>query len=154
MRGFVAIAATVAVSAAIAFSPMSPALAGSVSKNDISQSLSSQGYRVEDWGVRTLGVTVGNLQVRIDVVGPDGDVSYTTLLDEVDGSDISHTILNDFNTNTKFGRAYIDGDGFVILQMDRNGAGGASIENIESDFDVFLQLITAFMNYLEAQAIA
>ena len=150
MRGFVALFAA----AAIALAPVSPAFAAKVSKGDIAESLSSQGYRVEEWGPRTLGVTVDRFQIRIDIVGPDGDVSYTTLLDEVDGSGISHTVLNEFNNDMKFGRVYIDDNGFVILQMDRNSAGGASIENIESDFDVFLQLISSFLSHLEAQAIA
>lgn len=150
MRGFIALFAAVA----IVFAPVSTAFAASVSKGDIADTLAAQGYRVEDWGPRTLGVTVDRFQIRIDIVGPDGDVSYTTLLDEVDGSGISHSVLNEFNNNMKFGRVYIDDNGFVILQMDRNSAGGASIENIESDFDVFLQLISSFLTHLEAQTIA
>lgn len=150
MRGFVALFAAIA----IVFAPVSPAFASKVSKSEIAETLSSQGYRVEDWGPRTLGVTVDRFQIRIDIVGPDGDVSYTTLLDEVDGSGISHSVLNEFNNDMKFGRVYIDDNGFVILQMDRNSAGGASIANIESDFDVFLQLISSFLSHLEAQAIA
>ncbi|WP_425408714.1 YbjN domain-containing protein [Hyphococcus sp.] len=150
MRGFIAVFAA----AAMVVAPVSPGFAANISKSEIEQTLSSQGYRVESWGPRTLGVTVDRFQIRIDVAGPDGDVSYTTLLDEVDGSGISHTILNEFNNNMKFGRVYIDNNGFVILQMDRNSAGGASIKNIESDFDVFLQLISSFLDHLEAKAIA
>ena len=52
------------------------------------------------------------------------------------------------------GRVYIDQDGDVTLQMDRNGAGGASLANIESDFDVFLMLISSFMDHLESQIVA
>lgn len=150
MRGFFALATIVF----FAISPVSSAYAQKVSQDEIGANLSQRGYSVTEYGANTLFVEVANYDVRIDVVGRDGDISYTTWLFEIDGKDISYNVLNKFNNDTKFGRVYIDGDGDVTLQMDRNGAGGASIENIESDFDVFLALIAAFMSHLEAQAIA
>ncbi len=150
MRGLIALAAAAVLAAA----SVSTAFAGTVSKDQIEQALSEQGYAVEDVGPHTLFVRVADYDVRIDVIGPDGDISYRTWLFEVDGKDISYNVLNQFNNDVKFGRVYIDDEGDVTLQMDRNGAGGASIENIESDFDVFLLLISSFLTHLESQVIA
>ncbi|MEX6634085.1 YbjN domain-containing protein [Hyphococcus lacteus] len=150
MRGFLAVAVVIVM----AFAPLSSAFAAKVSKDEIEQKLSTQGYAVQDMGPNTLFVRVANYDVRIDIQGPDGDISYRAWLFEVDGKNVSYKVLNQFNNDVKFGRVYIDQDGDVTLQMDRNGAGGASIENIESDFDVFLMLINSFMDHLESQVIA
>ncbi|MEO1136507.1 MAG: YbjN domain-containing protein [Pseudomonadota bacterium] len=150
MRGILAAAAVTLM----AFAPLSPAFAAKISKNEIEQQLNSQGYSVQDVGPNTLFVRVADYDIRIDVVGPDGDISYRTWLFEVDGGGVSYKVLNQFNNDVKFGRVYIDQDGDVTLQMDRNAAGGASIANIESDFDVFLMLISSFMDHLEAQVVA
>ncbi len=150
MRGIFAVAAVVFV----AIAPLSPAFAAKLSKNEIEQVLNSQGYAVQDVGPNTLFVRVADYDIRIDIQGPDGDISYRTWLFEVDGSNVSYKVLNQFNNDVKFGRVYIDEDGDVTLQMDRNGAGGASVENIESDFDVFLMLISSFMDHLESQIVA
>lgn len=150
MRGFIALAAAVV----FVFAPVSTAFAAKVSKAEISQKLSSEGYSVQDVGPNTLFVRVADYDIRIDIQGPDGDISYRTWLFEVDGKDISYKVLNQFNNDVKFGRVYVDEDGDLTLQMDRNGAGGASIANIESDFDVFLMLISSFKSHLESQTIA
>ncbi len=150
MRGILAVAVVIVM----AFAPLSSAFAAKVSKDEIEQKLSTQGYAVQDMGPNTLFVRVANYDVRIDIQGPDGDISYRAWLFEVDGKNVSYKVLNQFNNDVKFGRVYIDQDGDVTLQMDRNGAGGASIENIESDFDVFLMLINSFMDHLESQVIA
>ena len=62
-----------------------------------------------------------------------------------------HAFLSKFNSEVKFGRAYVDRDGDVTLQMDRNSSGGVNIKNIESDFDVFLLLISKFLSDYNAQ---
>ncbi len=149
MRGILAIAAAVFV----VFAPVT-AMAGNLSKSEIAETLSSQGYSVQDVGPNTLFVRVADYDIRIDIIGPDGDISYRTWLFEVDSSNVSYNVLNQFNNDVKFGRVYVDDDGDVTLQMDRNGAGGASIKNIESDFDVFLMLISSFMDHLESQIVA
>lgn len=149
MRGILAIAAALLV----VFAPAS-AFAAKVSKSEIHAKLSTQGYSVQDVGPNTLFVRVAEYDIRIDIQGPDGDISYRTWLFEVDGRNVSYKVLNKFNNDVKFGRVYIDQDGDVTLQMDRNGAGGSSIENIESDFDVFLMLISSFMDHLESQVVA
>jgi hypothetical protein len=148
MRGILAIAAAFLVVCA----PVS-AMA-KLSKTEIAQTLSSQGYSVQDVGPNTLFVRVADYDIRIDIIGPDGDISYRTWLFEVDSNDVSYKVLNQFNNDVKFGRVYVDDDGDLTLQMDRNGAGGASIKNIESDFDVFLMLISSFMDHLESQVVA
>lgn len=149
MRGILAIAAACLV----IVSPVT-AWAKSLSKTEIAETLSSQGYSVQDVGPNTLFVRVADYDIRIDIIGPDGDISYRTWLFEVDSSSVSYNVLNQFNNDVKFGRVYVDDDGDVTLQMDRNGAGGASLENIESDFDVFLMLISSFMDHLESQIVA
>ena len=149
MRGILALAAAFIVICA----PVS-AFAAKVSKAEIEEKLAAQGYSVQDVGPNTIFVRVADYDIRIDIMGPDGDISYRTWLFEVDSSDVSYKVLNQFNNDVKFGRVYIDDDGDVTLQMDRNGAGGANIENIESDFDVFLMLISSFMDHLESQIVA
>lgn len=148
MRGILAIAAAFLVVCA----PVSAA--AKLSKSEIAQTLSSQGYSVQDVGPNTLFVRVADYDIRIDIIGPDGDISYRTWLFEVDSGDVSYKVLNQFNNDVKFGRVYVDDDGDLTLQMDRNGAGGASLQNIESDFDVFLMLISSFMDHLESQVVA
>ena len=150
MRGILAVAALFLV----ALAPVSSAYAAKVSKAEIEQKLSSQGYSVQDVGPNTLFVRVADYDIRIDIQGADGDISYRTWLFEVDGGAVSYKVLNQFNNDVKFGRVYVDQDGDLTLQMDRNVAGGSSIENIESDFDVFLMLISSFMNHLESQVVA
>ncbi len=150
MRGIFAVAAALL----IAVAPVPSAFAAGVSKSEIQQKLSAEGYSVQDVGPSTLFVRVADYDIRIDIQGPDGDISYRTWLFEVDGKDISYKVLNKFNNDVKFGRVYIDEDGDVTLQMDRNSAGGSSIANIESDFDVFLMLISSFKDHLESQVIA
>ena len=149
MRGILAIAAAFLVVCA----PVT-AMAAKVSKSEIQQTLTSQGYSVQDVGPNTLFVRVADYDIRIDIMGPDGDISYRTWLFEVDANNVSYKVLNQFNNDVKFGRVYVDDDGDLTLQMDRNGAGGANIENIESDFDVFLMLISSFMDHLESQVVA
>jgi len=149
MRGILAVAAALV----FALAPVSSAFAAKVSKGQIADVLSKT-YAVQDVGPNTLFVRVGDYDIRIDVQGPDGDISYRAWLFEVDASTVSYKVLNKFNNDVKFGRVYVDEDGDLTLQMDRNGAGGASLENIESDFDVFLLLIQTFMDQLESQVIA
>ncbi|MEM9013555.1 MAG: YbjN domain-containing protein [Pseudomonadota bacterium] len=125
-----------------------------VTKNEITRILTDQGYVVEDLDRNKVTVTVGEYVVLIGVDGSDRDVTYRTYLEGLTGSHLGFDFLNKFNNEVKFGRAYIDRDGDVALQMDRNSAGGVSAENIQSDFDVFLLLISKFLSDLEAQTIA
>jgi hypothetical protein len=101
-----------------------------------------------------LAVVVGEHVVLVGVDGADGDISYITYLPDVSLSDVGHEFLSKFNSEVKFGRAYVDRDGDIAIQMDRNAAGGVSIQNIESDFDVFLLLISKFLSDIEARATA
>lgn len=147
---FAAIIAAVLLAAA----PASIACAGDLSKSEISKILSEQGYAVQDFSSNMVAVRVSDYVVLVAIDGADGDVSYITYLSGVAESDLGYEFLNKFNNEVKFGRAYIDRDGDVALQMDRNSAGGVSARNIESDFDVFLLLISKFLSDLESQSIA
>ena len=150
MRGFLALAIT----AMFVFVPISAANAAKVSKDEIVENLSAQGYAVQSVGKNSLFVRVAEYDIRIDLEGSDGDISYRAWLFEVDSKNVGYKVLNQFNNDTKFGRVYVDKDGDLTLQMDRNSTGGSSIKNIESDFDVFLMLIYTFMTHIESQVIA
>lgn len=134
--------------------PLTGAAAGAVSKGEIADALSSQGYAVRDFQPNMLAVVVGEHVVLVGISGADADISYITYLSGVSINDIGHEFLSKFNSEVKFGRAYVDGDGDIAIQMDRNSAGGVSIQNIESDFDVFLLLISKFLSDIETRATA
>lgn len=147
LRGMAVLAAT----AFLALAPMSTAAAASVTKADISAALARQGYAVQDYRTNMLAVSVGEHVVLIGIAGADADVSYITYLQDVDLGLGGHKFLSKFNSEVKFGRAYIDRDGDLALQMDRNSSGGVTVKNIESDFEVFLLLITKFLSDYSAQ---
>jgi hypothetical protein len=134
--------------------PLTEAAARPISKAEIAEALSGQGYAVRDFQPNMLAVVVGEHVVLVGVDGADGDISYITYLPDVSLSDVGHEFLSKFNSEVKFGRAYVDRDGDIAIQMDRNAAGGVSIQNIESDFDVFLLLISKFLSDIEARATA
>jgi len=138
----------------LAAAPLAPAAAGSVSKSEISEILEGQGYSVRDFDRNMIAVVVSDYVVLVGVDGADGDISYITYLSGVSGNALGYAFLNKFNNEVKFGRAYVDRDGDVAIQMDRNAVGGVTAENIESDFDVFLLLISKFLSDLESQTIA
>jgi hypothetical protein len=141
----------IAAAAFLALSPVSGAYAAAISKADISAALSRHGYAVQDYRANMLAVTVGEQIVLIGIDGADADVSYITYLNDVTLGLGGHKFLSKFNSEVKFGRAYIDRDGDVALQMDRNSTGGVSVQNIESDFEVFLLLISKFLSDYQAQ---
>ena len=145
--------AALAASALLALAPITGALAEGVSKADIAKILTEQGYNVQDYDATKIYVDVAQYRIVVAVDGADGDVSFL-VWPGIQANEIGYQFLNKFNNEVKFGRAYIDRDGDVAIQMDRNSAGGVSAENIESDFDVFLLLIQKFLTDLESQAIA
>lgn len=149
MKFIAAIAAATLIAA-----PLAPAAAAGVTKDTISEILSSQGYNVRDYDATKIMVDVAGYTVVVAIDGADRDISFITWIPGVQASDVGYQFLNKFNNEVKFGRAYIDRDGDVAIQMDRNSAGGVSAENIESDFDVFLLLINKFLSDLESQAVA
>lgn len=146
--------ASIVVACAFAVASLSPAFAAKISKSEVSDILSERGYPVSDFNSDMLRVDVGGYTILIWVDGADADISYITFVPGVSGAEVSYSLLNKFNNEVKFGRAYIDRDGDVAIQMDRNSAGGVSAENIESDFDVFLLLIAKFLSDLESQTVA
>ncbi len=145
--------AAVAASIALSLAPFSAALADNVSKDEIAKILSEQGYSVQDYDATKVYVDVAQYRIVVAVDGSDGDVSFL-VWPGIRANEVGYQFLNKFNNEVKFGRAYIDRDGDVAIQMDRNSAGGVSSANIESDFDVFLLLIQKFLTDLESQSIA
>jgi hypothetical protein len=143
------VGAVAAVSLILA--PCTGALAAGVTKAQIAQSLSAKGYTVQDFKPNMLAVVVGEHVVLVGVDGTDADVSYITYLNEVSIGDGGLKFLSKFNSEVKFGRAYVDRDGDLALQMDRNSSGGVTVKNIESDFEVFLLLISKFLSDYQAQ---
>jgi hypothetical protein len=142
---------SVAAAAMLAALPLAPASAAGVSKSEIAAALSADGYSVQDFKKNMLAVKVGEHVVLVGIDGADADVSYITYLNGVSLGDGGHRFLSKFNSEVKFGRAYIDRDGDVALQMDRNSSGGVTLKNIESDFEVFLLLISKFISDYQAQ---
>ena len=140
-----------ALASVLAFAPLSMASAGNISKSAIAESLLESGYSVQDFKPNMLAVVVGEHVVLVAIDGPDADVSYITYLNDVDLGQGGASFLSKFNSEVKFGRAYEDREGDVALQMDRNSTGGVSLENIESDFDVFLLLISKFLSDYQSQ---
>jgi len=136
---------------ALALAPLAAAEAAGISKSQIAQSLGAKGYSVQDFKPNMLAVTVGEYVVLVGVDGADADVSYITYLNGVRLGDGGHKFLSKFNSEVKFGRAYIDRDGDLALQMDRNSSGGVTLQNVESDFEVFLLLISKFLSDFQAQ---
>lgn len=147
IKGIIGAAAAVALTLA----PVSEALAAGVTKSQIAQSLTAKGYNVQDFKPNMLAVVVGEHVVLVGVDGADADVSYISYLNDVRLGDGGHKFLSKFNSEVKFGRAYIDRDGDVALQMDRNSNGGVTVKNIESDFEVFLLLISKFLSDYQSQ---
>lgn len=131
--------------------PLGDAAAAGVTKSQIASAIEAKGYNVADENAKMLSVAVGEHRVVIAVDGSDADVSYMTFLNDVRLGDGGHKFLSKFNSEVKFGRAYIDRDGDVVIQMDRNSSGGVTLGNIESDFEVFLLLISKFLSDYQAQ---
>ena len=136
----------------LSFTPIA-ASADSISRSDVTRILSGKGYAVQEFTANSIKVNVGGYAVLVFVAGADSDISFLHFVSGVRGGDLSYEFLNEFNNEVKFGRAYVDNDGDVALQMDRNATGGISAANIESDFDVFLSLISKFLSDLESQAV-
>lgn len=134
---------------ALVFAPQN-ALAANISKQQITSILSEQGYAVRDAEGNSVYVVVGDHAVLVAIDGADGDITYITYITGVSVDLLGYEFLSQFNSEVKFGRAYVDRDGDIALQMDRNAAGGVSPENIESDFDVFLILISKFLEDIAA----
>ena len=136
------------------FTPLAGASAAGVSKETVTEILTEQGYNVRDYDANKVTVEISDYLILVAVDGVDGDISFVTWLPGVRAGDVGYQFLNKFNNEVKFGRAYVDKDGDVTIQMDRNSSGGVSAKNIESDFDVFLLLISKFLSDLESQAVA
>jgi hypothetical protein len=144
-------AAIFAAALLMAAAPVAGASAAGVSKAQIAGAIGAKGYDVNELNPKMLSVNVGEHKVVIAVDGSDADVSYMTFLDDVRLGEGGHKFLSKFNSEVKFGRAYIDRDGDVVIQMDRNSSGGVTLGNIESDFEVFLLLISKFLSDYRAQ---
>ncbi len=128
------------------------AMAG-ISSNDIGQIMKERNYAVAEISDTMVAVDAGDFAVIIAVNGSNGDISYLTYLKGISSDMVGYEFLNRFNNGVKFGRAYIDGDGDIAIQMDRNSDGGVTLENIESDFDVFVLLVNKFMRDLTTRSV-
>lgn len=122
-----------------------------ITPEDISKAMEERGYTVVEVSDSMVAVSYRGLSVLIAVNGSDGDVSFLTYVEEIKGSMVGYEVLNRFNNEVKFGRAYIDQDGDVVIQMDRNSTGGVTIENVESDFEVFVLLVAKFIQDVSNQ---
>ncbi len=139
--------------AMLLFTPLAGASAAGVTAESIEEMLSGE-YNARAVNSNRVEVQVSGHVILVAIAGLDGDISFLTWLSDVNSGDVGYQFINKFNNEVKFGRAYLDSAGDVILQMDRNASGGVSAKNIESDFEVFLMLITKFLSDLESQAVA
>ena len=137
-----------------AFASVGPAAAERLTAFQIMDILGDEGYPVQQYDTDMVAVVVGDQVILVGVDTMDGDVSYITYLPDVSLREMGYEFLNEFNNAVKFGRAYVDGDGDIAIQMDRNAVGGVSAENIVSDFEVFLLLVSKFMTDFASGAIA
>ncbi|MFN0024153.1 MAG: YbjN domain-containing protein [Parvularculaceae bacterium] len=137
--------------ALLATAPFAGASAAGVTKSQIASAIGAKGYSVDELNPKMLSVRVGEHVVVVGVDGSDADVSFITYMNDVKLGDGGHKFLSKFNSEVKFGRAYVDRDGDVVIQMDRNSSGGVTLGNIESDFEVFLLLISKFLSDYQAQ---
>jgi Putative bacterial sensory transduction regulator len=124
-----------------------------ISSDKIGQIMKERNYAVAEISDTMVAVDAGDFAVIIAVNGSNGDISYLTYLKGVSSDMVGYEFLNRFNNGVKFGRAYIDGDGDIAIQMDRNSDGGVTLENIESDFDVFVLLVNKFMRDLTTRSV-
>ena len=129
-------------------------VAFAVTPEEITEAMETRGYTVVPVSEGIVAVMHQGVAVMIAVDGNDGDVSFLTYIEDVSADMLGLDFLNRFNNEVKFGRVYVDSDGDIALQMDRNASGGMSISNIESDFEVFILLVQKFMSDLSEQAIA
>ena len=124
-----------------------------VSTDEITEAMETRGYTVVPVSEGIVAVMYQGIAVMIAVDGSDGDVSFLTYIEDVSADMLGLEFLNRFNNEVKFGRVYVDGDGDIALQMDRNASGGVSMDNIESDFEVFILLVQKFLTDLSEQSI-
>lgn len=117
-----------------------------VSAARIGEILKEASYSVREFGSDMVAVSVGDQIVLVGTEGPDADISYIAYIAGLNEENVGLEFLNDFNNQIKFGRVYFDDDGDVVVQYDRNAAGGVSEENVLDDFELFLDLISVFLS--------
>ncbi|MEL6364557.1 MAG: YbjN domain-containing protein [Pseudomonadota bacterium] len=120
----------------------------------IGEILEDSGYAVSEFGSGMVAVTVGDQIVLVGTEGPDADISYIAYIAGLTDENVSLEFLNEFNNSIKFGRVYFDDDGDVVVQYDRNSAGGVTEENVLDDFELFLDLVSVFLSEVADRDIA
>jgi len=140
------IAAVIIASAVMVFA--SGAAAQKLDASAIGEILEAESYSVSEFGSDMVAVTVADQVVLIGTEGPDADISYIAYIPGLTEDMVGYEFLNNFNNAIKFGRVYVDGEGDVVVQYDRNAAGGVSPENIVEDFELFLDLVSLFLSEL------
>lgn len=66
-----------------------------------------------------------------------------------DGEGVSVRNVNTWNTETRFGKAYIDEDGDAAIEMNVNLGYGVSRKNLEDTFDWWMLVLKEFTEFLE-----
>lgn|GEM_PF-1174088 len=67
-----------------------------------------------------------------------------------EGKRVSLATINAWNAKTRFGKAYIDKDGDVALELSVNLDYGVSRKNLEDTFDWWMLVLGEFQRYLQA----
>ena len=128
--------------------------AHAITPQEIRSAMGAKGYTVVNVSENTVAVMYRGLAVMIAIDGRDGDITYLAYLDDVSSDMLGYDFLNRYNNEIKFGRAFVDRQGDVAIQMDRNSSGGVSLQNIESDFVVFISLVKKFVTDVKSQVAA
>jgi len=89
------------------------------------------------WTFTYLGILITIISYDEVMPGCYGSLLfYTGWATEVD---ISLTMINDWNSSSRFGRAYIDDSGDPVIELDLLMAGGVTADTIREYITVFTQ---------------
>lgn len=56
--------------------------------------------------------------------------------------------INGWNRDKRFGKAYIDGDGDAVVEMDLNLEHGVSSDNLKADIEVWSLVLDQYTDYI------
>ena len=128
--------------------PTGPVVHHNLDASKIGDILKTSGYSVSEFGAGMVAVTVADQVILVGTEGPDDDISYIAYVPGLTERMVGYEFLNNFNNSIKFGRVYADREGDIVVQYDRNAAGGVTKGNVTEDFDLFLDLISLFLSEL------
>ncbi len=64
------------------------------------------------------------------------------------GTSATITTVNEWNKSKRFGRAYIDGDGDPVVELDYDLEGGVTDESVKVWFDTVTAIVRSFRTFV------